>query len=72
MANFEFSVHMCPVYGSSDHQEPLSLLNTGRRFCVFSVVFSSDGRELVCGANDGCLYVYDIERKKRTFKVSFV
>ncbi|XP_066138934.1 DDB1- and CUL4-associated factor 11 isoform X2 [Euwallacea fornicatus] len=63
------SLHMCPVNGTSDHQEPLSLLNTNRRFCVFSVVFSSDGKELVCGANDGCLYIYNIEGKKRTLKI---
>lgn len=63
------SLHMCPVHGTSDHQEPLSLLNTSRRFCVFSVVYSSDGKELVCGANDGCLYIYDIERKGRTLKI---
>ena len=29
------------------------------QFCVFSVRFSSDGREILGGANDGCLYVYD-------------
>ncbi|KAJ8973770.1 hypothetical protein NQ317_002973 [Molorchus minor] len=56
------ALHLCSVNGSMDHQEPLSLLNTGRRFCVFSVVFSSDGKELLCGANDGSLYIYDLQR----------
>ncbi|KAL1518063.1 hypothetical protein ABEB36_001744 [Hypothenemus hampei] len=63
------SLHMCSVFGESDHQEPLGLLNTNRRFCVFSVVYSSDGKELVCGANDGCLYVYDIERKMPILRI---
>ena len=30
----------------------------------WSVRFSGDGRELVVGANDNAIYVYDIERKK--------
>ncbi|KAJ8938518.1 hypothetical protein NQ314_011461 [Rhamnusium bicolor] len=63
------SLHLCPVNGNTEHQEPLSLLNTGRRFCVFSVVFSSDGRELLGGANDGCLYIYDQQRHGRTLKI---
>ena len=29
------------------------------QFCVFSVSFSSDSREILGGADDGCLYVYD-------------
>ncbi|KAF7274074.1 hypothetical protein GWI33_013236 [Rhynchophorus ferrugineus] len=63
------SLHMCPVHGSSDHQEPLTILNICRRFCVFSVVYSSDGNELVCGANDGSLYVYNLEVQNRTLKI---
>ncbi|XP_030766143.1 DDB1- and CUL4-associated factor 11 isoform X2 [Sitophilus oryzae] len=63
------SLHMCPVRGSSDHQEPLSLVNTSRRFCVFSVTYSSDGKELVCGTNDGCLYIYNMEVQSRILRI---
>ncbi|XP_018566503.1 DDB1- and CUL4-associated factor 11 isoform X2 [Anoplophora glabripennis] len=63
------SLHLCSVNDDSEHQEPLSLLNTGRRFCVFSVVFSSDGKELLGGANDGCLYIYDLQRHGSTLKI---
>lgn len=62
-------VHLCSVNGDTEQQEPLCLLNTGRRFCIFSVVFSSDGREILGGANDGCLYIYDKQRHERTHKV---
>lgn len=63
------SLHMCSVHGDSDKQEPLCLVNTGRRFCVFSVIFSSDGREILGGANDGCIYVYDRQRSERTLRI---
>ncbi|XP_050301747.1 DDB1- and CUL4-associated factor 11 [Anthonomus grandis grandis] len=63
------SVHMCPVHSYSDHQEPLTIATSSRRFCIFSVVYSSDGTELLCGANDGCFYIYDINRKERTLKI---
>ncbi|XP_060534668.1 DDB1- and CUL4-associated factor 11 isoform X2 [Cylas formicarius] len=64
------SLHICPTYGSSENQDPVQLSNTSRRFCVFSVVFSSDSRELLCGANDGCLYVYDRVRNARKLKIT--
>ncbi|MEQ2188424.1 hypothetical protein GOODEAATRI_014852, partial [Goodea atripinnis] len=41
-----------------------------RRFCVFSLAASTDGKEILGGANDGCLYVFDLEQNKRTLKVS--
>lgn len=63
------ALHLCSVNEDNDHQEPLGLLRSSRRFCVFSVVFSSDGKELLGGANDGCLYIYDLERHKRSLKI---
>ncbi|CAH1170358.1 unnamed protein product [Phaedon cochleariae] len=63
------ALHLCSVNENTDHQEPLSLLKSGRRFCVFSVVFSSDGKELLGGANDGCLYIYDLEQHGRKLKI---
>lgn len=62
-------MHLCSVHGASEQQEPLCLVNTGRRFCIFSVVFSSDGNEILGGANDGCLYIYDRHKHKRTLSV---
>jgi len=39
------------------------------QFCVFSVKFSRDSREILGGANDGCLYVYDREINKQTSRI---
>lgn len=39
-------------------------------FGIFSVKFSTDGRELVAGSSDDSIYVYDLERKKLSLKIS--
>lgn len=41
-----------------------------RRFAVFSLAVGPDGREVVGGANDGCLYIYDREVQRRVLRVS--
>uniref|UniRef100_A0AAR2LW60 DDB1- and CUL4-associated factor 11 n=1 Tax=Pygocentrus nattereri TaxID=42514 RepID=A0AAR2LW60_PYGNA len=46
-----------------------SLSPEERRFCVFSLAASTDGKEILGGANDGCLYVFDREQNKRTLKI---
>ena len=35
-------------------------------FGIFSVKFSTDGRELVAGTSDDSIYVYDLEANKVT------
>lgn len=62
-------LYLCPVYGDSGNQESLSLCPEDRRFCIFSLVFSSDGREILGGANDGYLYVYDRECHQRALRI---
>ncbi|KAK2104005.1 DDB1- and CUL4-associated factor 11 [Saguinus oedipus] len=53
------------LYSSwSDYSEP-----DERRFAVFSIAVSSDGREVLGGANDGCLYVFDREQNRRTLQI---
>uniref|UniRef100_A0A804QQD1 Transducin family protein / WD-40 repeat family protein n=1 Tax=Zea mays TaxID=4577 RepID=A0A804QQD1_MAIZE len=39
-------------------------------FGIFSVKFSSDGRELVAGSNDDSIYVYDLHANKLTLRLS--
>ena len=34
-------------------------LTVSFQFCIFSVSFSQDSQELLCGANDGFIYLYD-------------
>lgn len=55
--------------GDPYNQESLSLSPTERRFCIFSILFSADGRDILGGANDGYMYVYDRERDKRSLRI---
>eukprot|EP00850_Spirogloea_muscicola_P025879 SM004671S16630 [mRNA] locus=s4671:36:1122:- [translate_table: standard] len=38
-------------------------------FGIWSLQFSSDGREIVAGASDHCLYLYDVEANKPSLKL---
>ncbi|XP_067004038.1 DDB1- and CUL4-associated factor 11 isoform X1 [Anabrus simplex] len=62
-------LHLCRLYGDVENQEALPLCPEERRFCVFSLAFSSDGREILGGANDGFLYVYDRECNQRALRI---
>ncbi|KAG1678944.1 DDB1- and CUL4-associated factor 11 [Nymphon striatum] len=62
-------LHICNVYGDLDVHEPLSLTPGNRRFCVFSISYSQDGKELIGGACDACIYIYDIETKTRISQI---
>ncbi|CAK9151000.1 unnamed protein product [Ilex paraguariensis] len=44
--------------------------NGGYSFGIFSVKFSTDGRELVAGSNDDSIYVYDLEANKLSLRIS--
>ncbi|XP_033223372.1 DDB1- and CUL4-associated factor 11 isoform X2 [Belonocnema kinseyi] len=63
------NLYMCPIYGDTNTQETLFLSPLERRFCIFSLVFSSDGREVLGGGNDGFLYVYDRECQQRVLRI---
>ncbi|XP_058036298.1 DDB1- and CUL4-associated factor 11 isoform X1 [Ahaetulla prasina] len=62
-------IHICNIYGESETQTALDLRPDERRFAVFSLAVSSDGREVLGGANYGCVYVFDMEQNKRTLKI---
>ncbi|XP_050267045.1 LEC14B protein isoform X1 [Quercus robur] len=42
----------------------------GYSFGIFSVKFSTDGREVVAGSSDDSLYVYDLEANKPSLQIS--
>lgn len=42
----------------------------GYGFSIFSVKFSTDGRELVAGSSDDAIYVYDREANKLSLRIS--
>ncbi|XP_012708832.2 DDB1- and CUL4-associated factor 11 [Fundulus heteroclitus] len=62
-------IHLYSIDGDSDNHNALNLNPDERRFCVFSLAASTDGKEVLGGANDGCLYVFDLEQQKRTLKI---
>ncbi|KAL8570478.1 hypothetical protein ACOMHN_034513 [Nucella lapillus] len=62
-------IHLCNIYGEHEVHESLLLSPGEHSFCIFSLMFSSDNREIVGGANDGCLYVYDRESNQRTLRI---
>uniref|UniRef100_A0A8D0HR11 DDB1 and CUL4 associated factor 11 n=1 Tax=Sphenodon punctatus TaxID=8508 RepID=A0A8D0HR11_SPHPU len=62
-------IHICNIYGDSDTHTVLDLRPDKRRFAVFSLTVSSDGREVLGGANDRCVYVFDREQNKRTLRI---
>lgn len=69
--NATFLVHQCDIYDTGDSNHLGFHLHPGEyRFCIFSLRFSSDGNEILAGASDQCLYVYDRERNTRTLKVT--
>lgn len=62
-------IHLCNVHGDTDVHQALHLFPTESSFCIFSLTFSSDNREILGGANDGHLYVYDRDSNQRSLKI---
>ncbi|XP_013880714.1 DDB1- and CUL4-associated factor 11 [Austrofundulus limnaeus] len=62
-------IHLCSIDGDGENHIALDLNPDERRFCVFSLAASTDGTEILGGANDGCLYVFNLEENKRTLKI---
>ncbi|KAL3827890.1 hypothetical protein ACJIZ3_016692 [Penstemon smallii] len=42
----------------------------GYSFGIFSLKFSTDGREVVAGSSDGDIYVYDLEERKLSLRIA--
>ncbi|KAI6061508.1 DDB1- and CUL4-associated factor 11 isoform X1 [Aix galericulata] len=63
-------IHVYDIYGDGDNHTALDLRPEERRFAVFSLAVGPDGREVLGGANDGCVYVYDREVQRRVLRVS--
>lgn len=43
--------------------------NGGYSFGIFSVKFSTDGREVIAGSSDYSIYVYDLEKNKLSLRI---
>ncbi len=49
---------------------PLNLRPHSHNFSIFSLQFSVDGSEIICGSNDTCVYIFDLQKHKRTLRVN--
>jgi WD repeat-containing protein 23 len=56
----------------TDIHEGLDFAGDSNRddFGLWSLQFSEDGRELVAGSNDKCIYVYDLEAKRPVLRIN--
>lgn len=69
-------VQVTPGTGSStdeslEKHEALDLApSEHRHFCVFSLRFSPEGEEILCGCNEGYLYLYDRVAHKSSLSIS--
>lgn len=43
--------------------------NEDNEFAIFSVKFSTDGRELVAASGDNAIYIYDLVANRRTLRI---
>jgi len=62
-------VHYCNIYGDHEVHEPLDMKPQSHRFCLFSINFSHDSREILGGSSDNCLYIYDLDRRQRISRI---
>lgn len=64
------NLHLVRLGASGDcGHVPLPLAPDDVQFCIFSVAFSADDKELLGGANDGCIYIYDRGSDQRTNQI---
>ncbi|GAB1597614.1 DDB1- and CUL4-associated factor 11-like isoform X1 [Argonauta hians] len=62
-------IHLCNIQGDRDIHEALPLFPGRSTFCIFSLTFSSDNKEILGGANCGNFYVYDLEKNEKTLTI---
>eukprot|EP01027_Heterolobosea_sp_BB2_P007013 GEZU01010495.1.p1 GENE.GEZU01010495.1~~GEZU01010495.1.p1 ORF type:complete len:482 (-),score=95.84 GEZU01010495.1:147-1592(-) len=62
-------IHLCSIHAEDNKHEALDLRPGTRQFCAFSIRFSADSKEILVAGSDSCLYLYDIEAKRRTLKI---
>lgn len=56
--------------GEHEVHEGLDLEPEADRFCLFSIKFSPDSDEILCGSSDRCVYIYDLDRRQVSLKLS--
>ncbi len=49
---------------------PLHLQPQSHSFSIFSLQYSVDGSEIIGGSNDTHVYIYDLQKQRRTLRVN--
>lgn len=66
-------IHIASIHDNDDQNlsshVALDLEPGSHSFAVFSLQFSGDNGEILCGANDGDLYIYDRNLQRRTSRI---
>lgn len=62
-------LHQVSILNEEERHIALPLSPDNRRFCIFSVTFSSDSQEVLGGANDGFLYLYDRNANVQSLRI---
>lgn len=60
---------MANIYGEHEIHETLDIRPSSDRFCLFSIQFSSDTREILCGSSDRQVYIYDLIRREVSLQI---
>lgn len=67
---FFVSVFISRMYNmATDDIHCLFLRPDNQKFGVFTVAYSNCGKQILAGANDGCLYAYDLVGNRRMLMV---
>ena len=63
-------IHLCNIRGDSEVHDALYLApDETYRTAVFSLKFNPDDSEILAGANEGYIYIYNRERNERFMKI---
>uniref|UniRef100_A0A0A9XLV9 DDB1-and CUL4-associated factor 11 n=1 Tax=Lygus hesperus TaxID=30085 RepID=A0A0A9XLV9_LYGHE len=68
-SSWSTNLHLVDLDSDLSTHTALPLVPLERKFCIFSLKFSSGGDEILCGANDGHIYIYNLRANRRTLKV---
>uniref|UniRef100_A0A914V9L9 Sugar transporter SWEET1 n=1 Tax=Plectus sambesii TaxID=2011161 RepID=A0A914V9L9_9BILA len=62
-------IHQCKIDGEDPDWQAFNLFPPDYRFAVFSIRFSADGSEILAGASDRRLYIYDRQANRQSLSI---
>ncbi|XP_046842825.1 DDB1- and CUL4-associated factor 11-like isoform X2 [Xenia sp. Carnegie-2017] len=69
-SSWSSNLYLCDIAGEAGKSQiALDMRPSTHSFCAFSIKFSQDDNEILTGSNDGCLYIYDRSKAKRTLRI---